>query len=139
MSDAIRIDGLAAFNRHLKTVDRDLPKAMRVALNDAANVVVEGALPKIPRRSGRAQKALKARSTQTKSRVSAGNARAPYLPWLDFGGEGRKRGRPAKREFIKTGRYVYPTYYEKRDSGEFEAVLTRSLLDIVRRAGIAVD
>jgi len=138
VSEAIKIEGLAAFSRNLKKVDSDLPKALRVALNEAANVVVEGALPLIPRRTGKAQKALKARSTRTLSRVVAGSARAPYLPWLDFGGEGRKRGRPAKREFIKTGRYVYPTYYKKRDSGEFERVLTRSLQDIVRRSGLEI-
>jgi hypothetical protein len=139
VADAIKIRGLAEFNRNLKKLDNDLPKALRLALNEAANVVVEDAAPKIPRRSGRAQKALRARSTSTTSRVIAGSARARYLPWLDFGGEGRKRGRPAKREFIKKGRYVYPTYYAKRDSGEFGEVLNRSLLDVVRRAGIAVD
>ncbi len=139
MSDAIRVEGLAQFSRSLKKVDASLPKALRLALNEAANVVVEDARPKIPRRTGRAQKALRASSTRTASRVSAGSARAPYLPWLDFGGEGRKRGRPARRPFIKTGRYVYPTYYELRDSGEFERVLNRELRAVARLAGLDVD
>jgi len=139
VSDAIKIHGLADFNRKLRKVDRDLPKAMRLALNEAADVVVDAAQPKIPRRTGRARKALKARSTRTLSRAVGGSKRVPYFPWLDFGGEGRKRGRPTKREFIKAGRYVYPTYFEKRDSGEFERVLSGALLRHVRRAGIEVD
>lgn len=139
MADAISIDGLAALNRSLRKIDSEAPKALRLALNEAAQVVVDDAVPKIPRRSGRAANALKARSTRTLSRVVAGSARAPHLPWLDFGGEGRKRGRPAPRRFIKAGRYVYPTYYAKRDSGEFGRVLERALLNVVIGAGMAVD
>ena len=40
---SVRITGLAEFSRNLKKLDSDLPKALRVAMNDAANVVVDAA------------------------------------------------------------------------------------------------
>ncbi|KXK61974.1 hypothetical protein AWW66_10955 [Micromonospora rosaria] len=137
MFEPIRIEGLAAFNRSLRKLDAELPKGLRLAHNTAAQIVVDTARPMIPRRTGRAQASVKARSTRTASRVSAGSNRAPYMPWLDYGGEGRIKGRPAPREFRKGGRYVYPAFHAKRD--EFARVLERSLLGAVAAAGLDAD
>lgn len=136
MSDAIRITGLAEFSRNLKKLDADLPKALRVALNEAADVVVDYARPRIPKRSGRAQRSLKARSTRTEVRVSAGGNRAPYYPWLDFGGR-VGRNRSVQRPFLKEGRYIYAGYFAKRK--EFTEVLEAALLKTAEAAGVAVD
>ena len=136
---AVKIDGLADFNRNLRKMDAELPKGLRLALNEAADVVVDAARSTIPRRTGRAQAAIRARSTRTESRATGGNTRAPYYPWLDFGGEGRRRGRPSARPFKKEGRYLYPAYYRKRDSGEFEQILTAALLKVAKTAGVEVD
>lgn len=136
MADPIRIDGLAQFSRDLKKLDADLPKALRVALNEAADVIVDYARPRVPKRSGRAQASVKARSTRTAVRVVGGGSRAPYFPWLDFGGRvGRRRA--VKRAFLKDGRYIYEGYFRKQ--AEFEAVLTKALLDVAAQAGIEVD
>lgn len=139
MSDAIRVDGLAEFNRNLKKLDSDLPKALRLALNEAADVVVNDARPQVPRRTGRAQASIRAKSTRTAVRVAEGSARARYMPWLDYGGEGRRRGRPSARPFVKTGRYLYPAYYRARDSGRIQGVLSKALLDVARAAGVEVE
>src|SRR5574342_787900 len=133
MAEAIKIDGLAQFSRNLRKLDADLPKALRIALNDAADVIVDYARPRIPKRTGRAASTLKSRSTRTAVRVSAGGRRAPWYPWLDFGGK-VGRNRSVERAFIKEGRYIYKGYFAKRD--EFSEVLTRSLLDVARQAGI---
>lgn len=138
-SEAIKIDGLADFNRNLRKMSADLPKGLRVALNEAADAVVSRARPDIPRRSGRAQAAIRARSTRTEARATGGSARAPYYPWLDFGGEGRRKGRPSARPFQKAGRYLYPAYFRLRDSGEFETILTAALLNVAKSAGVEVD
>lgn len=135
MPDAIRIDGLAQFNRNLRKLDGDLPKLLRVSLNDATGVIIGYAKPRIPKRSGRAAGTLRARSTRTKARVSAGGRRAPYYPWLDFGGKG-PNNRPAKRPFYVDGRYLYQALIIKRD--EFHAALTRSLVGVAEQAGIEV-
>ncbi len=108
-----------------------------MAHNEAANIVVDAARPRMPRKSGRAQASVKARSTRTATRVSAGNNRAPYVPWLDYGGEGRIKGRPGKREFRKGGRYVYPAFHANRN--RVQEALERSLLQVVASAGLAVD
>lgn len=139
MTDAIKIDGLSQFAKRIKEIDADLPKTLRVALNTVADVVVTAARPNIPTRSGRARSSIKAASLRDKVRVRAGGSKAPYYPWLDYGGEGRIKGRPAKRTFVKQGRYLYPAYFKKRDSGEFGTILTTVLLDVVKAAGIEVN
>jgi hypothetical protein len=138
MTEAIKVEGLSKFVKDLKSIDKNLPKAVRLAFNEAANVVVEDARPRIPNRSGRARRAVRARSTQTKARVTGGGARAPYYPWLDFGGRvGRRKS--VKRPFITEGRYIYRSYFEARDSGRFEDVMVRELVKVVESAGIEVD
>jgi len=105
-------------------------------MNKAADVVIDHAVPLVPRRTGRAASSLRARSTRTQSRVAGGSARAPYYPWLDFGGRvGRRHA--VRRPFLKDGRYLYKSFFDHRD--EFEEVLESELQDIVRRSGLALD
>jgi hypothetical protein len=137
-SDPIKIDGLNAFVRNLKKLDSDLPKGVRVAFNSAADIVVQAARPDIPKRTGAAAGSVRARSTQTAARVVGGGAKASYYPWLDFGGK-VGRGKSVARPFYTEGRYIYAAYFRKRDSGEFENVMTSALLDVVRSAGFEVD
>jgi hypothetical protein len=134
--EPIRVQGLAEFSRNLRKLDGDLPKALRVAMNGAADVVIDWAEPRVPRRSGRAARSLRARSTRTATRVAGGSKRVPYYPWLDFGGEGRRRGRPAKRPFIKEGRYLWKGYAVRRH--EVAKVLEKALLDTAAAAGVEV-
>lgn len=138
MTEPIKIDGLAQFTRDLGKIDPELPKLVRLVNNKAADLVVDEARPLIPRRSGKAAKSLRAQSTRTAVRVTEGGKRAPYVPWLDFGGSVGK-GKSVKRPFIREGRYIYKAYRAKRDSGQFEQVLTTGLIDVVTGAGIEVD
>jgi hypothetical protein len=134
--EPIRIHGLAEFRRDLRKLDRELPKALRIALNEAANIVVDDARPRIPRRTGRAAATLKAKSTGTAVRVAAGSTRAPYYPWLDWGGRvGRRKS--VQRAFLKEGRYIYPSYHRNQD--RFEEVLSKALTDVATQAGLDVD
>jgi hypothetical protein len=131
----IRVEGLAEFSRNLKKLNGDLPKALRIALNEAADIVVKGARPKVPRRSGRAAASVKARSTRTSSRVVGGSNRVPYYPWLDFGGRVGK-GKSVRRPFLKEGRYIYASYFANTD--EYGKVLEEALLEVARQAGVEV-
>ena len=138
MAEAIRIDGLAEFSRSLRKLDAELPKALRIALNQGSDLVIGAARPHIPSRSGRARGSLKARSTRTAVRVSEGGPRASYVPWLDFGGKvGRRKS--VRRPFLKEGRYLYAAYFAKVRSGAFEQVMTDALLGVVRQAGLGVE
>lgn len=136
MIEPIRVDGLDQFVRNLRTLDADAPKALRKAQNGAANIVVEWARPRVPRRSGRAARSIRAASTGKATRVREGGARVPYMPWLDFGG---KVGpvRSVSRPFKKQGRYVWAGLAANRD--QVERVLAAALVDAARSAGIEVD
>jgi|SRR5689334_3043361 len=136
MSEAIKITGLSEFTRNLKRLDAEVPKLQRKALNDAAEIVLGYARPRIPHRSGRAAASLKAKSTQTAVRVAAGGTKAPYYPWLDFGGRvGRKKR--TKRPFIGEGRYIFPALRAKRE--EFEAAVQAALVASAKAAGFEVS
>lgn len=138
MSDLIqpiRIQGLAEFNRALRKIDSDLPKALRLAQNEAAQIVVDWAKPRVPKRSGKAARSVKAKSTRTSARVSGGGARVPYLPFLDYGGS-VGRNRSVKRPFLKGGRYIYPGY--ARNQEKVAEKLTEALVRVASNAGIEV-
>jgi hypothetical protein len=137
MIEPIKITGLAEFNRNLRKINADLPKTLRLAQNKGAQLVVDWAKPKIPRKSGAAARTVKAKSTRTESRVTGGSARvAPYYPWLDFGGHvGPKRS--VRRAYHSDGRYIYQGYYAQRD--QVQDVLVDALLDVVRGAGVEVE
>lgn len=134
-SHAVRIEGLAEFNRALRRMDKDAPKALRLAMNDSANIIVGWARPRIPRRTGRAARSVKAQSTRTLARVVGGGARVPYYPWLDFGGRTGRDG-TAQRPFQTRGRYIYEGYFQNRRL--FTQTLEKSLRQIVTDAGLEV-
>jgi hypothetical protein len=132
----ISIDGLAEFNRGLRKLDSEAPKGLRIALNGAADLLVQKTVPLIPRRSGAAAASLKAKSTRTSARVSVGGRNAPYYPWLDFGGRtGPKRS--VERPFYTEGRYLYPTL--RRIRPEIEQALRDGIVAVARDAGLDVD
>ncbi|HEY9415380.1 MAG TPA: HK97 gp10 family phage protein [Pseudonocardia sp.] len=133
----IRVTGLREFQAQLRAMDAGLPRQMRLALNEAANVIIDYAQPRIPHKTGRAAASLKARSSQREARIGVGGRRAPYYPWLDFGGEGRRKGRPSKRPFLKSGRYVYKGLEVKRD--EVTDIMSTALGRLARDAGLEVS
>lgn len=133
MSDAVRITGLKEFVRDLKKLDRTLPKAVRLGMNDAVNIVVDEAKPRVPVRTGKARKSIKAKSTTKLARISAGGKRASYYPWLDFGGRVGKNN-SVHRPVLKKGRYIYPAYDAKKP--QVTQALNDNLFDIARQAGL---
>lgn len=132
----ITITGIKEFQRALRKMDSDLPKQLRIALNQASQLVIDKARPDIPRRSGAAAASLKVRSTQREARVAAGGRKAAYYPWLDFGGRvGRQHA--TKRPFYKEGRYIYPSLRKNRD--EITQVMMTAVADLARGAGLEVS
>jgi hypothetical protein len=113
MVDRIEVAGLREFRAALKRADAELPKQVRLVLNDAMGLVIDAARPKVPRRTGRAAGSLVARSTGKVARVQGGSRRAPYYAWLDFGGRVGVN-RSVIRDFRKHGRYVYAGYFSRK-------------------------
>lgn len=130
------VEGLAEFNRGLRKLNSDLPKGLRIALNGCSDFLIAKTVPLIPRRSGAAARSLKARSTRTSVRIAVGGKRAPYYPWLDFGGKTGRR-KSVERKFYKEGRYLYPTLRKNRD--EFTKIMESALIGVARGAGLDVD
>lgn len=132
----IKVVGLGEFRANLRRMDRDKAKAVRVALNDAAEILVTAVRPQVPALTGAARASVKAQSTQTTARVAVGGPKAPYYPWLDFGGRvGRKKA--TVRTFYKSGRYVYPTLAKKRE--EIQAAMLKSIVQLAESSGIEVS
>ncbi len=133
MQPAIQVEGLAEINRALRKVDSDAPKALRVALNGVAEFLVDKTRPQIPKRTGAAAASLKAQSTRTSARIAVGGKRAPYYPWLDFGGRTGRR-KATVREFITEGRYLFPTLGRERPA--VERRLGTALSAVVKASGL---
>lgn len=137
MDVKVEVVGLAQLSRGLRKLDSEAPKQLRIALNGAAALLVDRTRPKVPSRTGAARASMKARSTRTSARVAVGGRKAPYFPWLDFGGAGRRPGRPARRPFYPDGRYVYPTLADIRP--EIMRSLDDGIRAAARSAGLEVD
>lgn len=130
---AIRISGLREFQKALKAADGESQKQLRVVLNGAAQTVVGGAKPLIPRRSGAAAATVKVASSQREARVKAGSSSARYLPWLEFGGRVGINN-SVKRPFIKEGRYIFPTYKARKP--EIQDQLQEGISSLIKRSGL---
>lgn len=133
--EPIRIEGLRDLSRQLRQIGPEAAKALRLAANEAADIVVQAARQDVPRRSGKAAGSIRTASTQTKVRVKSGGRRAPYMPWLDYGGKVGKDD-TASRRFIADGRYVYPAYRANKE--RFVDILEKSIAKVAADAGLEV-
>lgn len=134
--DPIRIDGLRETQRAFRDLGPGAAKALRLVLNDAADVVVDEAQRDVEVASGRARKSIRATSSQTTAKVTGGGARAPYYPWLDFGGKVGPH-KSVRRPFRKGGRYLYPGFTRRR--AYIMSGLDLGLADAVDAAGLEMD
>lgn len=132
----IAVSGLRELSRSLSKVDAESAKQLRIVFNEAAELVITTARPRIPRRSGKAAGSLKTKSTRTAVRVAFGGPKAPYYPWLDFGGRTGRR-KSVVREFITDGRYVYPAYYQRRP--DIIVAMQEGIERVARGAGLEVS
>lgn len=134
--DPVRVEGLADVIRALRGVNANLPKALGTAAARGAGLVADRARSGVPRRSGAAAGSIQVKTIGPKARVVSGGRRAPYFPWLDFGGRvGRKKA--TRRPYLADGRYVYPAYRSTRD--QVEAIMRETLVEAVRDAGLDVS
>lgn len=132
------LDGIRELTAALKAIDAELPRSVRMALNAGAELTVSRAKPLIPKLTGKAARSVKAASTRSDVRIKAGGKRAPWYPWLDFGGKvGRKDS--VVRRFYSDGRYLYPEFYKLLETGQFEEALLTELREVIRQAGMELQ
>ena len=128
----ITVKGIPDLQKALRQIDKDLPKELAAGLAEAAEIVVRHAKPLVPRRTGAAQGSMKVRRQQRAAAVVVGGAKAPYYPWLDFGGR-VGRNKSIARPFIKAGRYIYPTLKDR--DAEVKAKVDEVLERLAKQAG----
>lgn len=121
----LQVHGLKDLRTALRDIEKTLPRELASGLAEAAEIVAKGARPKVPRRTGKAAASIKVRKSQKAATLAVGGTKAPYFPWLDFGGtvgRGRVAGASKKaaevagnvqRPVIPGGRYIYPTLKDK--------------------------
>lgn len=112
MGIRVQATGLKEFRRALRAADAQLPRELRKALNAVGQAIVNEAVPKMPKKSGKLRASVRARSTQTEGRVIVGKANVQYAGFIEFGGS-VGRNRSVKRTFVKQGRYLYPAYQRR--------------------------
>lgn len=132
----LTVSGLGEFQTAVKRMQAGLPKAERDALGVIMGEVVDYARPRMPRKTGRAAASLKGKVSARSAYVTEGGPSAPWAPWLDFGGEGKRKGRPPKRPFLKEGRYVYKALSVKR--ADIDDILSEAVTTLATDAGLEV-
>jgi hypothetical protein len=129
----IQVEGLREFQASLRQMDAALPKQIRLVLNASGEIVIKYARPQIPSKTGAARASMKLRSSQREARLAAGGRRAPYYPWLDFGGAVGPND-SVTRPFITIGRYVYPTLRDH--NAEIQEAMSEGLQRLATDAGL---
>lgn len=133
MSSLVRVEekGLAPFRAAIERASGQGQERLDAVLVAAAESVVTRARRGVPTLSGKARASIKA----TGLAVRGGGSRAPYYPWLDYGGRvGRKKS--IARSWRSGGRYIYPAL-----TAEWMGLMTdaeRELVDLARDAGLEV-
>lgn len=124
--------GVKDVQRALRQIGDGSEKELKVEFTKIAETVAGDIRPKVPHRTGKAARSVKARGSQRGGAIAFGGSAAPHYPWLDFGGS-VGRNRSIKRPFIQEGRYVYPTIREHREDliERTDAVIAR----LARKAG----
>lgn len=132
--EMIKIDGLKDFQKALKNAEDGLQKQLRIVFNEAADLVVDGARPDVPVRSGKLRASLRASSQQRSARVTLGRGKtANYAGWIEFGGRVGIR-RSVSRRVVKEGRSMYPAMVKR--SQTIHEVMAAGLIRLADEAGL---
>lgn len=131
----IAVDGLNDLRKAAKAIGDGSEKELRPALNEAAQIVVNVAQRRVPVRTGAARKSIGVASTGNKMRIKAGGTKAPYFPWLDYGGK-TGRNRSVSRPFERHGRYLYPAFWSQYDN--IRRLLEKRLTEFIESKGLEI-
>lgn len=131
----VEITGLKDIQAALRGLDDGLAKELKDVNLSVADLVADIARARVPSRTGAARSTVKAKGEQRYAVIKAGGAKAPYYPWLDFGGQPRgAAGARARRTFVDGGRYIYPTVGQQRNKIVSQYVLM--LGQLLDKAGL---
>lgn len=132
----VEVKGIRDLRRSLKQVETELPKELRDGLAAVSELVLDAARPKVPSVSGGAVGSMRVRRQSAAAAIAVGGEKAPYFPWLDFGGR-VGRNKSVVRPFFKEGRYIYPTLKEKRSV--INEKVDKLIAELAVKAGFETD
>lgn len=125
----------------LRRLNSGTPRAVRVASNNVADMIVRKAKPRVPLgpgKNGHARDTIRKIASGKEVRVVEGGSRFPYMPWLDFGGSVNKHtSKPTRRRFIREGRYIW--HVLAQNQGDINDYMADALRGVVRESGLDVD
>lgn len=128
----VQITGLREFESALKKLDAGLMPELKAQFLGIANRIAGIIAGKVPVLTGAAAGSVTAHGTLKGAQITAGGARVPYYPWLDFGGS-VGRGKANLRPFVPEGRYMFPVIHSEREATE--AAAKDALRIVARSAG----
>lgn len=123
----IKVVGLKEFQKELRAIDKDLPKQLRLANKEGADVVAEAAKESFASRGGVAPKvapSIRSAAEQRRASVKMGGKKYPFAGGAEFGGGKYGKGNPKPpgggyttqfEPFRKTGYSMFPAIRDKRD------------------------
>jgi hypothetical protein len=130
------VTGLRDLGKALKEAEDGAQKELALALKGIAEGVASDVRSRVPHRTGRAQASYKPRGSARGASIAFGGDKAPYVPWLEFGGRVGK-GKSVKRPVIKGGRYLYPAITDNMQ--DLEQLVADAIDDITSRYGFKVE
>lgn len=132
-SEAIQVKGLKELQAALRAIDSELPKKLREANLEAAEVIASKARGRAAGGPGAAPltaPSIKAAAEQRRAKVSLGGPQFPFAMGVEFGGRGRSTTQQFQPHLGKTGYFVYPTVRDTRD--EFMEIHERAIAELTR-------
>lgn len=81
----IQVDGLRDLQRQFAKLGAETKRELREVNLEAAKSVVPAAAHRVPVRTGRLRRSVRARASQRDARVVAGGKAVPYAPVIEFG------------------------------------------------------
>lgn len=121
LSAGVEVAGLREFQKGLKKLNPELDKSLKAELKTVAEVVADDARARVPSKSGRARKSVRAGADAKGPYVAGGKTSVPYYPWLDFGSRQPVTGHPRSAgpwfksgAGPKKGRFIYPAIDENQ-------------------------
>lgn len=135
----VRIEGINEVAKALRGISKEASKELRVGMKGIAEMVATDARGRVPKKTGKAAKSIRARGTTKGAAITEGNAKAPHMPWLDYGGSTKVlgRGNRVQRPFVPGGRYLYPAI--GANSAKISAKAEELITDLARKHGLDVE
>lgn len=114
----VRVEGLKDFQRELRKLDAALPRELRKANIEAAEVVAKPARARAESQGSTAAKvapSIKAAGEQRRSKITLGGPRFPMALGAEFGGQGRPTTQQFRPHRGTEGYFLYPTVRDTRE------------------------